>query len=270
MVAERVIMTLIALNTVVIFLRGFEQVELSQPWLFWFDYAATCYFIFELVVKISLRGFSSYWSLAWNRLDFFVVIASTPILLAPLMDWRGFGVLLVVRSARLLRLLRGFRMIPDSERLWTGVRRALKASVGVFLVMLTYNIILGLGAHTLFAEVAPKYFANPALSMYSLFKVFTVEGWFDIPDYIAEHASTGMALAARFYFTFAVITGGILGLSLANAVFVDEMVMDNTDEVENHMDSMEDRLDARQKKTEAALAELTEQIEQLRVESHNR
>ena len=36
----------------------------------------------------------------------------------------------------------------------------------------------------------------------------------------------------RGYFIISVLTGGILGLSLANAIFVDEMTVDNTLTVE--------------------------------------
>jgi voltage-gated sodium channel len=267
LVAERLVFVIIGINTLVLFLRGFDAIERQAGWLDWFDYAATVYFLLEIAIKVGLYGFKSFWSLSWNRLDFFIVLASALILLSPWTDWDGLGVLLVVRCVRLLRLLRGFRMIPDSERLWSGVSRALRASVGVFMVMAIYNLVLALGANTLFADVAPKYFENPALSMYSMFKVFTVEGWFEIPDHIAEQSSLGMALLARFYFTFAVVTGGVLGLSLANAVFVDEMVIDNTNIVENHVDDLKEQVTANHAKTEAAIAELTEQIEQMRLES---
>ena len=40
----------------------------------------------------------------------------------------------------------------------------------------------------------------------------------------------------RFYFVLIVLIGGIFGMSLANAVFVDEMTMDNNDVIEKKMD----------------------------------
>ena len=42
----------------------------------------------------------------------------------------------------------------------------------------------------------------------------------------------------------AVIVGGILGLSLANAVFVDEMMMDNTQQLEDKVDRLTDEVRA--------------------------
>ena len=40
----------------------------------------------------------------------------------------------------------------------------------------------------------------------------------------------------------AVLIGGILGLSLANAVFVDEMMMDNTEVLERKVDTLTDEV----------------------------
>jgi len=53
-----------------------------------------------------------------------------------------------------------------------------------------------------------------------------------------------MAVLARVYFVMAVIIGGIIGLSLANAVFVDEMTMDNTVKLETKVDKLLDEVRA--------------------------
>ena len=47
-----------------------------------------------------------------------------------------------------------------------------------------------------------------------------------------------MATFARVYFVLAVSIGGLLGISLANAVFVDEMTLDNNDELEAKIDKL--------------------------------
>ena len=113
--------------------------------------------------------------------------------------------------------------------------RALKASVGVVLVLLIVNVIFGLGATLLFGDVpeARAYFGDPFRSMYSMFKVFTIEGWYEIPDQMERLGVSGQyLLGMRAYFTVAVLVGGLVGLSIANAVFVDEMMADNTEAVE--------------------------------------
>lgn len=44
------------------------------------------------------------------------------------------------------------------------------------------------------------------------------------------------------YFVFIVITGGIIGLSLVNSIFVNSMVSDNNDELEKKIDDLDSKL----------------------------
>ena len=262
LVHERVVMSVITANTIVLILRGFREVcATCEPLLFWLDYAFAVYFLGEMVVKLGTLGWREFWRVGWNRFDIVIVALSTPVLLAPWIESSDAGFFLILRCVRLLRLVRGFRFIPDRDKLWTGIKRALRASVGVFVWLVVYNLILGLGAHVLFGEVAPKHFDNPLLAMYSLIKVFTVEGWFDIPDHIAAVAGSNMALLARAYFVFAVTTGGILGLSLANAVFVDEMTMDNTDALDAKIDRLHERVLGADRDRQRELHELRERLD---------
>ena len=126
------------------------------------------------------------------------------------------------------------RFIPNVTQIWNGIQRSLKASVGIFLVLFILNLITAMGANGLFGDYAPQHFGDPYISFYSMFKVFTIEGWYDIPDELALHddITPGMIFLVRCYFAFSVIIGGVLGLSLANAVFVDEMTVDNNDNLE--------------------------------------
>ena len=78
-------------------------------------------------------------------------------------------------------------------------------------------------AQILFASDAPELFGDPLRACYSMFRIFTIEGWHEIPDAIGRNASAEWTAFARVYFGVAVLVGGILGLSLGNAVFVDQM-----------------------------------------------
>ena len=141
----------------------------------------------------------------------------------------------MLRACRLLRFVRLLRFIPDSEHLVLGIRRALKASVGLLLALLLFNLLLGLAAVHLFGHLAPEYFGDPLSAMYTLFKVFTIEGWYEIPDAVAAEAGMWSAMGIRVFFVGAVLSGGLLGVTLATAVFVDEMVMDNNDDLEQQV-----------------------------------
>ena len=70
--------------------------------------------------------------------------------------------------------------------------------------------------------------------------MFTVEGWNEIPKLIAERMDNPvLEWVARFYFVSIVLIGGIFGMSLANAVFVDEMTMDNNEAIEAKIDTLQ-------------------------------
>lgn len=110
---------------------------------------------------------------------------------------------------------------------------------------------------SLFAKSAPEYFATPLDSIYSIFKLFTIEGWFEIPEVIADYYSDApfVVHVVKLYFSLLLIVGGVIGLSLINSVFVDAMVSDNNDELNKEVadlhkkiDSLTEKIDELQKK----------------------
>ena len=156
------------------------------------DYACIGYFVLEAVAKIRVDGFRAYWNNGWNRFDFIVVLLSLPALLGPLFPLRHMSTFVVLRIGRVFRLFRLLRFIPHADHLYAGIKRALKASVGVLIALLLINLVLALGATQLFGRSAPQYFGNPALSMYSMFRVFTVEGWHEIPDLLVLRGGSNL------------------------------------------------------------------------------
>ena len=238
-IREATVLTVITLAGGVLFLDAFPAIhDQWHPLLFAIDYACILFFVVEAYLKIRVHRFSGYWKSVWNRFDFLVVIASVPVLISPFgnADLAEFTVVLLLRLGRLLRFFRIVRFMPNAELIWRGVARSLRASVGIFLVLVLLIFILGMGANMLFGEIAPQFFGDPFISLYSIFKVFTVEGWYDIPESLAASGLDGSWLIyLRVYFIFTVLVGGILGLSLANAIFVDEMTADNTRLLEQEM-----------------------------------
>lgn len=223
----------IVLGTVAVFALGFTAPDSGEHAL-WIavDVAVVAYFVVEQVLKMRIHGWRTYWSARWNRFDLLVVVLSLPVLAAPFVHTDMFVGVPVLRITRLFRLFRLLRFIPNHGHLAAGIRRAIRASVGVFLGIAIINFIFAMGAQILFASDAPELFGNPVRACYSMFRIFTIEGWHEIPDAIGRNASAEWTAFARIYFGFAVLVGGILGLALGNAVFVDQMMADNNDEVE--------------------------------------
>jgi voltage-gated sodium channel len=104
----------------------------------------------------------------------------------------------------------------------------------------------------LFGSSAPQFFGNPALSVYSIFRLFTIEGWYDMPEAIAANSGATMAVFARIYFSILLFVGGIIGMSLVNSIFVDAMAADNNDEVLEKLSHLEKKLDDLQKRMRAS------------------
>lgn len=249
-ISERVVVSVILLNTLALFAAGFtEDGSENQVFLFSVDYFCVIFFIVEAVLKIRQLTWRGYWSDSWNRFDLTVVVLSLPVLLSPFMDTKAVGVVLVLRLGRLFRLFRLLRFIPNRDHMAVGVKRALRASIGVLLALILVNVILAIGATLLFKRHAPEHFANPFTSCYSIFKVCTVEGWYEIPDEIMEQSveqgnSPMWGVVARIYFIGSVLVMGIIGLSLANAIFIDEMTSDNTHAVEQKVDALHEEIRA--------------------------
>lgn len=242
LINEKTVVAAIVVNTVALFfMASTDKHTITREIFFWIDYVCVIYFVVEAALKVGCVGCREYWKSSWNKFDFIVVVLSLPVLIEPLgiFETGAFAVLLVLRVGRLFRLFRALRFIPNRDHLIVGIQRALKASVGVFIALAIVNIVFAIGASMLFSDIAPDYFGNPAISIYSTFRVFTIEGWYEIPDAISAGAGDPtVGVLARLFFVVTVLVGGIIGLSLANAVFVDEMTMDNTEKLEDKVDAL--------------------------------
>jgi voltage-gated sodium channel len=199
------------------------------------------YFLVEVTLKIKAQRWK-YFSGGWNRYDFIVTLLSLPsliVLIFPESQTTWLASASALRAGRLLRFLRLLKFIPNAEHLFKGVSRACKASVGVFIALAILNITLALTATMLFGQISPEHFGDPLKSSYSLLKMFTIEGWYEIPDTIAEqNPDLWLATILRIYAIATVLIGGILGMGLANAIFIDEMTSDNNERLEAKLDNL--------------------------------
>lgn len=234
------ILALIVLNALTIFLSGFgfkpEQLFLINI----IDNGITLMFIIEMVTKMIVLKPKGYFSQGWNIFDFVLIVISIPSLILILIKNNNIDLsfILVFRVLRIFRTFRFFKFVPKIDELLAGVQRALKASVFILIGFIIYVFVIGILSFSLFKTASPEYFANPMTALYSIFKVFTVEGWTAIPETItADYSQIGSALV-HFYFVFILLTGGIFGLSLVNSIFVDAMVSDNNDGLEAKVDEL--------------------------------
>lgn len=243
--SERFILLAILINAAVIFFISFPFLQ-DEKILLKADHFFVILFTVEAIVKIAHFGWSEYIKSNWNKFDFTIVVFSLPPLLCYwCLDIPNFSSILILRLfrlARLIRIVRIFHFVPNLKQLVLGLIRALKASLLVVAALLIFNFILAVLTCHLFGELAPQYFNDPLISFFTIFQMFTLEGWNEVPEAIAlktDYVTDGLV---RVYFMLVVLSGGIFGMSLANAIFVDEMTIDNNIVLEEKVDQLQEQL----------------------------
>lgn len=241
---DKIIMAFILLNAIIIYLQvsGFENTVLDIV-----DATCTVIFILEMAIKHREYGVRGYWSNGWNRMDGILVILSIPSLINVFIPTiaSSLSVLLILRVLRVLRFFRVMHFFPNFAKVVKGFKVAMRQSYGVLLSFFVIIVVFGLLNCSLFQNADPEHFSSPLRSIYSVFQICTVEGWYDIPNAVAEYYGNSTILPhfIRLYFTFLLIMGGIIGMSFINSIFVDAMVADNNDDIEKQLESLQHSVD---------------------------
>ncbi|MDX2305208.1 MAG: ion transporter [Microscillaceae bacterium] len=242
---EKIIMLAILLNIVILFLLSFDELSSYFLWFDLTDHLLTVFFLIEMIIKIQSFGWKMYIRSTWNRLDFLVIVLTSPSVVLYFFQIPNLTLLIVFRILRLAKFFRFLKFVPNLDQILKGVTRSLKASVFIFAAFFLYCVIVSLFTCYLFKDFAPQYFGNAFRSFYTIFRLFTLEGWDEIPDMFirSKVASMPYILISTIYFVVLVISGGIFGLSIVNAIFIDEMISDNNKELEIRITALEHKID---------------------------
>ena len=251
------ILYLIIANALLIFVQEFK---LNGNILDYFEPVFTLLFVLEMIIKINEKGFSKYISNGWNKFDFILIIISIPSLAVIFYSNSALqlNIFLTLRVFRVFKSFRLVRFFPESSSLVSSVQRALKASYIVIAGFFLLVFIVSLVSCSLYKNVVPEYFGNPLDSFYTIFRLFSIEGWYEIPDLIASRSIPFIGFISKLYFVVLLLCGGILGLSLVNSIFVDAMVSDNNDELQKEVTILSHKIDS-----------LTEKIDELNNKHNN-
>ena len=238
---ERVILWVVVINMLVIFLQG---CGLNNAVMGVIDILCTVIFVVEMVIKLRTYGFRKYWHDGWNILDGTVTLLSLPALLVYLFPATGgMKILVVLRVLRVFKSFRAARHFPHLREIWKGFKLALRQSAGFLLGYFIIIVVIAMFNSALFCQAAPQYFATPLDAIYSVFQLFTVEGWYDIPNAVAGEMAPIGAHLVRIYFCILLIGGGIIGMSLINSIFVDALASDNNDDVKAQLHDIEQKIE---------------------------
>lgn len=238
-------LALVVINTITIFLGGYGR---AAQTFFWIDAFFTLLFLIEALVKIRTYGWKDYWQENWNKFDFIITMVAVPSLLNIFIETGlATSVLLSLRSLRIFKSFRLLKFIPNINGLLKGIGLAIKASLIVSIAFVVLLLIISILSSTLFGKISPDLFGDPGLSLFTIFRLFTGDGWSEIPTQIAENSNEFIGRLVRVGFAIMFFLGGILGLSLVNSIFVDAMAGDNNDEVLQKLNELEKKLDNLQK-----------------------
>lgn len=239
---DTVIATLVVLNTFVIFMGGLFHEDSIVTII---DDAFTVIFIIEAIVKIQSLTWTEYWKDGWNRFDIVVLLLALPSfanLFFP--EMIATNAILTFRSFRIFKTLRLMKAIPNIGELLNGIKNAIHSSLLVCIAFVISLLVISILTTTLFGRICPEHFGNTGISLYSIFRLFTIEGWYDLPDKIAANSSATVGVLARIYFSVLLFAGGILGMSLINSIFVDAIMADNNDDVKEELEKMRQQLNS--------------------------
>ncbi|CAH7485197.1 Ion transporter [Vibrio chagasii] len=230
----------IVIYALLIFVDGFPEILATYGYqILMLIVTLSIYFVCEVSYHLFRQGPKQYFSKLGNTLDFVIVMLGFVMVLLPYMSVVNVGVL---RLTRLLKLTRVFSFVPRAAEVYSSIAQALRASGAVFFLLGILIFFLALCGHAFFGDVLPKQFGTPLEAVYTIFTVFSVENWNEIPDEVVA-SGLPIAWAVRSFFIVVLILGGFLGLSLANAVFVDEMAQDNNKNVLNEVNELRQKIE---------------------------
>lgn len=202
------------------------------------DHLVLYIFVVEILLKITAKGRKpwEYFYDGWNIFDFTIVAVS----FLPF----GGAFIAVFRLARILRVLRLVTAMPKLQLLVGALLKSIPSMsyVGILLFLLFY-IYAVLGTF-IFGKNDPVHFGTLQVSMLTLFKIITLEGWIDIlniqifgSDAYGYEAFAGVIkessahpIAGPLYFITFILLGTMIMLNLFIGVIINGMEETNREE----------------------------------------
>lgn len=176
------------------------------------DMAILLVFVVEITLKLFLYG-PSFFRQGWNVFDFLVVgVALIP----------ASGPYSVLRAFRVLRVLRLMSVVPQMRRVITALFLSIPGMASIIGVLTIIFYVAAVLATQIFGDHPSQemhdLFGTIGDSMFTLFKIMTLEGWNDIAD------TTIAAFPwAWIYFVIFIVVTSFAVLNLFIGIIVDAM-----------------------------------------------
>ncbi len=197
-------------------------------------------FVLEIVLKMASEGSKpwNYFKDGWNVFDFLIVaVCFIPS------EGIDTSFVAVLRLARILRVFKLVTALPKLQIIIGALLKSIPSMGYVFLLLALHFYIFGCMATFFYGENDPFHFGNLQMSMLSLFRAVTMEGWSElmyinmygsdlyyspeVMQYLADQGITPVPqaspLGAAIYFVAFILTGGMIVLNLFIGVIMSGM-----------------------------------------------
>lgn len=220
------IMFLILLSALLTGIETYSQVAIPyRPLLHAADSIIVWCFVVEILLKILSFGHKpfGFFKDPWNLFDFLIVA----VCLFPLADTHYVAVL---RIARILRVLRMITYLPKLRLIIGALLKSIPSMGYVILLLSLLFYVYGVMGSFMFGKTDPMHFGNLHLSLITLFKVLTLEGWTDILNvhlYTENPVPGGPVEITSFwpflYFVSFILVGAMIIMNLFIGVIMNSM-----------------------------------------------
>lgn len=191
------------------------------------DYMISFLFLFEILIRMfSYEKVSLFFKKKWNIFDFVIVSLS----LIPL---ELFEAVIIARLLRVFRLLRIISFIPQFRVLIESLVQAIPRVGYVLLFIFIETYIFAAIGSILFGTVDPEHWDNIGISMLTLFKIGTIDGWIEIMNNTLPSYPNSW-----FFYIFYIIITGFIFLNMIVGVVIDVMIRNNSSEYTEELKSL--------------------------------
>jgi voltage-gated sodium channel len=196
---------------VILGVKTSQEVNVAfENWWFYLDLIVTLYFLFEVVIKLSVDRWNFFKS-GWNIFDFIIVA----ITLIPINESEF---MMIARLLRLFRVLRLFNSRPELKNIIDMLIGAIPSIIDIVILMFIIFYVYGVIGSSLFSSLESGLWDNLLISMLTLFRVLTFEDWTDVMYEAMELNS----LYWIYFVSFIIITAFVF-FNLFVAVIIGEM-----------------------------------------------
>ncbi|PVZ70398.1 ion transporter [Pelagibaculum spongiae] len=171
---EVTVLLVIMLTAIIVGAQTFPAAQPYMPLLNWLDNIVTVILLVEMGMRlISSPSKSAYIKDPWNILDLLILA----ICLAPIPDGE---MSMVMRLLRVFRVARIIILVPELKVLLNSLMRSIPQIGYVLCLLFLFFYIYAVIGTTAFAKVNPELWGDISLSLLTLFRIMTLEGWTDV------------------------------------------------------------------------------------------